>query len=746
MAAVGTTFDSGSVLGDRFVLSSRLGTGASARVFLATDLRRQCPVAVKVLHESLASDARFVQQFERESRLVASLHHDHIVTVIDAGTVDVDDMAVPFIVTEYYAGGSLASLLDSGALLDAAQVASVGAQAAGALAHAHRQGLVHRDVKPSNLLFDAAGRLALADFGIARAIASASATEPTGAGAGATRYASPEQVMGRSAEPRTDVYSLALVLVEAATGTVPLLGDSPVATMGRRVREDVEIPDALAPLRAALIAATDREPDKRCDAADLGEALEAAASELPAPEPLPLAPVISTGDDTAELLVDRSGGSVRILGAAPLGSSGEGSGHGSGEGPGHGSGEGPGHEVGAGSGVGPVDGASGADQIDLRSSEQSSHGSVSGAGVSAGGAGSGDSESDEFGRDSIAVAEEYRALDSARPVSLGVVDPLDAAPVGATIDPDKGVGSRRGRRRRWFAAVAVLLLLALSGGADWWFFVRVPTHTVPDWVGSQLEEATSQAESNGWVVGDPERVRRDGTTTGQVLAQNPSPGTDLSEGEPVSFTVSDGPTLTAVPSLAGMPEPEARAQIESAGLALGSRTTTFDEDVPAGSVVAASPAPGSPAPDDEGRVPKQTAIDLVVSDGPAPRVVPEGIVGVTLEEAQAALGAVQLVAEPTEEYSSSIDKGVVIRSDTAPGSELPRGSAVVLVVSAGPEPIVVPDVTGSTGTAAAAELESRGFTVSGIEGSPSGTVLATDPPAGESRLPGAQVRIFTRSG
>ncbi|MCO5321770.1 MAG: PASTA domain-containing protein [Microthrixaceae bacterium] len=402
--------------------------------------------------------------------------------------------------------------------------------------------------------------------------------------------------------------------------------------------------------------------------------------------------------------------------------------------------------MGAGSGVGPVDGASGADQIDLRSSEQSSHGSVSGAGVSAGGAGSGDSESDEFGRDSIAVAEEYRALDSARPVSLGVVDPLDAAPVGATIDPDKGVGSRRGRRRRWFAAVAVLLLLALSGGAAWWFFVRVPTHTVPDWVGSQLEEATSQAESNGWVVGDPERVRRDGTTTGQVLAQNPSPGTDLSEGEPVSFTVSDGPTLTAVPSLAGMPEPEARAQIESAGLALGSRTTTFDEDVPAGSVVAASPAPGSPAPDDEGRVPKQTAIDLVVSDGPAPRVVPDGIVGVTLEEAQAALGAVQLVAEPTEEYSSSIDKGVVIRSDTAPGSELPRGSAVVLVVSAGPEPIVVPDVTGSTGTAAAAELESRGFTVSGIEGSPSGTVLATDPPAGESRLPGAQVRIFTRSG
>lgn len=712
MAAVGTTFDSGSVLGDRFVLSDRLGTGTSARVFLATDLRLQCPVAVKILHESLAADARFVQQFERESRLVASLHHDHVVTVIDAGSVQADKLSVPFIVTEYLAGGSLASLLDSGASLDVAQAASVGEQAADALAHAHRQGLVHRDVKPSNLLFDSTGRLALADFGIARAIASASATEPADSGAGATRYASPEQAMGRSAEPSADVYSLALVLIESVTGSVPLLGDSPVATMGRRMREPVEVPRGLEPLADALEAATTLDPDERCDAGELRDALEAVLTELPEPASLPLAPVISGGDDTAELLVDRTGGAVRILGTAPLAA---------------GLAQDPGEE------------------IDLRSQADTSLVEPT---------------TGEFGRDSIAVAEEYRALDSSRPTSLGVVDPLEApqradaqrnrrkgdGPGRGSTDGDHGGPEGPRRRRRWLLVALVVALLGAAGAASWWFLVRVPTHVVPDLVGTQLVEATSAAESNGWEVGPAELVRRDGTTVGQVLGQDPAAGTELAEGEEVSFVVSEGPTLTDVPLLAGLPEEEAVAAIEAAGLEPGARTTAFDEEVPAGALISAAPAPGSQDPEGDGRVPKETAVDYVVSDGPAPRVVPEGIVGVGLADAEAALGAVQLVADVTDEYSSTVPEGVVIRSDTASGTELPRGAAVGLVVSAGPEPIVVPDVTGSTGTAAAGELEAAGFTVSGIEGSPSGTVLATDPPAGESRLPGASVRIFTRAG
>jgi serine/threonine-protein kinase len=724
MAALGTTNESVSVLGDRFALSVLMGSGTSARVFLATDLRLQCPVAVKVLHESLASDARFVTQLRREARLAASLSHDHIVTVLDSGETTVDGLEIPYIATEYMAGGSLAAILDGGVILDPAQTASVGSQAADALTYAHEQGLIHRDVKPSNLLFDTDGRLALADFGIARAVAEASATEPTDSGAGATRYASPEAVMGRRAEPRSDVYSLALVLLECLTGEVPLLGDSPVATMGRRVRESVDVPSGLGQLGEALIAATQRDPDDRCTAGDLAAMLESACDALGEPDLLPLRPVAVKEDETVELTIDRSGGSVRILGVAPMGTA---------------------ASVNDGDRAGFID-LTGDPALDSDGTEDAA----------------------EFGRDAITVAEEYHALDASRPGSHGVVEPLDVPLVPTPLDVPKGRSGRRRSsekdkakrdasnrsahedprgKRRWIA-IAALVALVLGGTAvaGWWFLVRIPTHEVPDWVGSDIAEVTAAAEANGWEVGEIRHDRSDGTAPGQVLAQDPEPGTELSEGEQVSFTVSDGPTLTVIPTINGLPEAEAVAQLEAAGLAPGARSGAYDEAVPSGSVIGAVVAEGAEAPGEAGEVPKGTVIDLVVSEGPAPRVVPEGIVGVPRASAQKALTAVQLGVATSEQYSSEVERGYVISSDVAPGTEVPRDSVVSLVVSAGPEPIVVPEVTGQTGTSAASALERAGFEVSGIEGSPSGVVLATDPPAGESRLPGASVRIFTRTG
>lgn len=740
MAAVGTTNESVSVIGDRFALSGLLGSGASARVFVATDLRLQCPVAVKVLHESLASDARFVAQLRREARLAASLGHDHIVTIIDSNSTGIDGVEIPYIATEYMAGGSLAAMLGGGVNLEPAQTASIGCQAAQALGYAHGEGVVHRDVKPSNLLFDLDGRLALADFGIARAVAEASVTEPTDAGAGATRYASPEAVMGRRAEPRGDVYSLGLVLLECLTGEVPLLGDSPVATMGRRVGESVEVPAGLGRLGEALVAATQRDPDDRCTATELAVMLEAACDELGEPRPLPLRPTVRGDDETVELTIDRAGGSVRILGVAPLGG-------------------GPVGVAGVTHGVdsgGPAGGdvvSDATEPIDLTAEP----GSQTGGAV----------EDSEFGRDAITVAEEFHALDASRPGSHGVMDPLEAPSLSAPIDGAKGRfakrrssgkakarsgsvnshvhgGSRRPRRMA-VAALAVLLLGA-AAGAGWWFFLRVPVHEVPDWVGDDIVEVTAAAEANGWTLGEVRHDRSDGTRPGEVLVQDPRPGTELSEGEQVAFTVSDGPTLTAVPTVEGVPEDEAIGRLEAAGLAQGERSVAYDESAPAGTVLSAVVAEGADAPDETGRVPKGTAIDIAVSKGPKPRVVPDGIVGAPLAEAEAALAAVQLGVDSTEKYSTDVERGRVISSDTASGTEVARDSVVSLVVSAGPEPIVVPDVTGRSGTSASATLESAGFTVSGIEGSPSGTVLATDPPAGESRQPGDPVRIFTRAG
>lgn len=717
MAAVGTTHGSGTVLGERFALGPLLGSGSSARVFLATDLRLQCPVAVKILHESLAADPRFTTQLRREARLAAALGHDHIVTILDSGEAVVGELRIPYIASEYMAGGSLAAMIDGGVDLDRAQTARIGRQAADALAFAHGEGVVHRDVKPSNLLFDTDGRLALADFGIARAVAEASATEPADAGAGATRYASPEAVMGARAEPPADVYSLALVLLECLTGEVPLLGDTPVATMGRRMAEAVEVPRGLGRLGAALTAATRPDPTQRASAAELVAMLDSGCEELGRPAPLPLCPVAVGDDRTAELVIDRSNGSVPILGVAPIGSGATIGGSGRGA---------------SGSPLGPgsAEPSVGPEVIDLTEEGADGPDAIAGADIS------------EFGRDAITVAEEYHALDSSRPDNHGVVEPL-AAPEAGT-EPTESL--RGPLKRRILVALVVLAVLAGGFSAGWWFLVRVPTHEVPDWIGVDVAEVTAAADENGWELAPVRHDRADGTEVGEVLAQEPAAGTELAEGEQVTVTVSDGFTLTAMPDLVGIVEDEALTRLKSAGLVPGARSTVHDEAVAAGSLISAAPSPDSQAPDASGRVPKQTRIDYVVSDGPAPRVVPEGIVGVPLADATAALEAVQLGVDPSEQYSSTVDEGLVISSDAEPGSELPRDSVVSLVVSAGPEPIVVPDVTGGSGTAAASALEAAGFSVSGIEGSPSGAVLATDPPAGESRLPGAPVRIFTRSG
>jgi eukaryotic-like serine/threonine-protein kinase len=177
----------GRVLGDRYRLLAPLGTGGSAHVFLAEDVRLRRRVAVKVLHAALAEDEAFLKRFRHEAQAAAALNHPHIMRVYDWGEDGGDDVNGPFLVLEYLGGGSLRDLLDRGYRLSVAQAVLVGLEAAKGLDHAHRRGLVHRDIKPANLLFDDEGRLCVADFGVARALAEAAWTEPTGAVIGTAR-------------------------------------------------------------------------------------------------------------------------------------------------------------------------------------------------------------------------------------------------------------------------------------------------------------------------------------------------------------------------------------------------------------------------------------------------------------------------------------------------------------------------------------------------------------------------------
>ena len=284
----------GRVLGDRYRLVTALGTGASAHVYLADDVSLHRRVAIKVLHPALAGDANFLKRFRAEARAVAALNHPNILQVYDWG----EENGEPYLVLEYLAGGSLRQVYDTGALLTPQQAVRVGLQATAGLDYAHRRGLVHRDIKPANLLFDGEGRLRIADFGLARALAEASWTEPDGAILGTARYSAPEQVEGFVLDGKADVYALALVLYEGVTGETPFIGDTTIATLMARVGALLPEHDALGPLNDVLVWAAAPEPSERFDAAQFSLRLEELAATLP--EPLPIATVDAVPVDEAE--------------------------------------------------------------------------------------------------------------------------------------------------------------------------------------------------------------------------------------------------------------------------------------------------------------------------------------------------------------------------------------------------------------------------------------------------------------
>jgi len=275
----------GRVLAGRYRIESSLGSGASANVFAAFDTTLQRRVAVKVLHPALAADGGFLRRFRAEAQSAASLANVHVLAVYDWG----EDTQGPFLVLEFLGGGSLRDMLDAGTRLSVAQAVAVGAQAAEGLAYAHARGFVHRDVKPANLLFDEEGRLRVADFGLARALAEAALTEPAGATVGTARYAAPEQALGNRVDGRADVYSLALVLYEAVTGVVPFTSDTTISTLMARVGAELPGHDALGPLAAVLSEAATPNAEDRLDAAGFAARLRDLAEELPAPEKLRLA-------------------------------------------------------------------------------------------------------------------------------------------------------------------------------------------------------------------------------------------------------------------------------------------------------------------------------------------------------------------------------------------------------------------------------------------------------------------------
>ena len=645
----------GRELAGRYRLEAGLGTGASAHVYAAQDIRLGRRVAVKLLHPGLSGDRSFLRRFATEAQAVAALDHRNIVQVLDWGDDDDDG---PFLVLEYLGGGSLADLLDSGARLGPAQAAAVGLGASRGLAYAHRRGLVHRDVKPANLLFDEEGEVHIADFGLARALAEAAWTEPAGAVLGTARYAAPEQAEGRPLDGRSDVYSLALVLYEAVTGRVPFSADTTLATLMARIGATLPPAAELGPLAPVLAQATIPEPLVRLEADELASDLEMLLRALPPPDPLPLAPrriALEAFTDAAD--------------AAALGRP--------------------------------------------------------------------------------ATAAPARPVSPARVVAIEreashepfAVDPVltREPPTRAAEEDHEGTVARADRRahprrRRRVLLAVFVVLLALGAAAFAGRRVLMGVH-VPVLVGERLAVASSRLRHDGLRLGQTRLAYSALRPAGSVLSQRPLPGSRVSRNSRVELVVSRGHAPVAVPHLAALSRAAALAELSSNHF-VAAVEPIYSETVPAGHVVAASPAAG--------QAPYGSTITLEVSEGPHPRTIPQFSASTTWAGASSMLAGERLVPLEQQAYSNVVPAGEIIATSPAEGAGgVPVGSKVTVVISLGPRLVSVPQVAGEPVAQAIATLRNAGLDVTEQVGPPFATKASTtDPQAGTRVRPGSAITLY----
>ncbi len=648
----------GRVLGGRYRLVAAVGTGASATVYQADDVQLRRRVAVKVLHPSLAEDAVFLRRFQGEAQAAAALSHPNIMAIFDWGT----DRRVPYLVLEYLGGGSLRAMLDRGRLLSPSQALLVGLEASRGLDYAHRRGFVHRDIKPANLLFGEDRRLRIADFGLARAIADAAWTEPSGVILGTARYASPEQAKGEPADGKSDVYSLALTLVESVTGEVPFAGETTVATLMNRQDRLMPVSAELGPLAAVIERAGRPDAAERSSASELGQGLIAAAEKLPRPAPLALvATSAHTSIDTTNIGTTTSAGPPAQGGTAEPGQSGLRQHEGAGrtmvaDGP----------PPPAPAPPPPVPEGPPPELFDQDGSRprHTRNGFLITIAVLAVAAAIGvaalvarRSSIDRYPVEGLVGLEVGEARN--RIATYGwevneVREKNDTEPLDVVIRTDPASGD---------LAEGEAFTLYVSDGP-------APSQ-LPPLAGQRLEVAMlalADLELKLSVAGgEPSETIPAGTILSFTVAGQQVPERSMvDKGSTVNAVVSSGPAPRTIPALAGMAPAQAEQALKALGLVPARGEDVFADGVAAGQVATSNPPAGT-------AVPRDSTVTYQVSKGPNLVTVPV-LNMMNLQQATAALTAAGLAVGPV---TGDPNRAVVIASPPA-GASVPRGTAVAL--------------------------------------------------------------------
>lgn len=649
------------VYNGRYELQRRVARGGMAEVFLARDLQLNRPVALKVLFPEFATDPSFVERFRREAQAAANLSHPNIVSVFDWG----EEAGTYFIVMEFVEGRSLAQMISDDGPLRPDRAAEIAADTAGALGFAHHHGVVHRDVKPGNILINPSGTVKVTDFGIARAVSTVGNLTQTGTVMGTATYFSPEQARGEQVDPRSDVYSLGVVLYEMLTGRPPFSGDNPVSVAYKHVQETPEPPrrrnpDIPAALEAVTLKAMAKSADDRYASA---EGLQVDLGRFRADQPVTAA-IAMAGAPTTVAATYAAGGAATT--AVPR-----------------------------------TEGTRAVPRVDDTYWDDESPPS-------------GQKSSTPFvvvlllllallaallflfaenlgigGGDAAVLVETPRVVDlpaaeASRVIADAGLDPQlteeanNDVPAGTVFaqDPAPGVNVEEGTP----------VELRVSAGA--------PPVIVPPVVGRNLDDAVNQLRGLGLAF-EVQPVESRTVPEGEVISQTPEDGEEVPVGTVVVLEASSGPPEQPVPGVAGDSANDAGVRLARAGF----EVTFSDEpsdDVEEDMVIRTEPPEGAML--EEGQT-----VTVVVSSGPSSLPVP-GVVGDSGADATAALQdagfrvtrSSQIVTDPDQD-------GVVVSQNPAADARAAPNATVNISVGdfTAPSTTTAPTTSAPTTTTTA---------------------------------------------
>jgi serine/threonine-protein kinase len=670
----------GRILDGRYRVGPRIARGGMATVYQATDLRLDRTVAVKIMHAGLGDDPEFVARFEREARSAARLSHHNVVAVFDTG----DDAGTLFLVMEYVPGLTLRDLIRKESPMEPGKALGLLEPVLAALAAAHGAGMIHRDVKPENVLLADDGRVKVADFGLARAInAETQHTATGGVLIGTVSYLSPELVVDGKADARSDVYAAGVLLYEMLTGQKPHQADSPIQVAYKHVHEDIPAPSLRVPglpayVDALVARATARDKDLRpTDARVLLHQVRRVRQALDHG-------VRDDPDLTADLR------------------------------------PGPGNDA----RLHDLDDAATGELFIPRDTRQATAPRPAPVAAAVG----------VFDPD-LEVTTPVNRVPVVPPSRTATTPPQPpAAPPPVVTEADRPRPAPRRSRRGPILLVSVLVLALLVGLGGWYLGVARYTHT-PAVINLSEAAAKARVEKAGLTFRTGKEDYSEIVAKGSVISTDPGAGARISKNGTVTAVISLGPERHDVPDVRGKTLDEAQSLLQTASLGFGQAIEKFSDKVPQGQVINTDPAPGTP-------LRRDAAVNVIVSKGQKPIKIPDWT-GRNGDKAVTALSALGFQVQRDDQNNDTVPAGRVISQSPSSGTGF-KNDVVRLVVSKGPALVAVPHVNGMKVDDAKQALEDLGFQVA-VTQNPlyvgADYVVGSDPAEGSMAPQGSTVTL-----